>query len=296
MDPIYQHKSVLVTEVLQYLDPQPGGIYIDVTFGGGGHTRAILEQQKNCSVVALDWDKHALELNGEKLQQEYPDRVQLVWGNFAQLYTLLKKADIAAVNGILADFGTSQYQLKHGAGFSFSQDTPLDMRMSPAHQKVTAAELVNKASEEKLRQLFWQLGEEKYAKQIVNAIAAKRKDHYIGTTKELATIIEHAVPVRGKIHPATRVFQALRMYINHELENIQSFLSEAVRVLQPGGRLVVISFHSLEDRLVKQFFSQRALQGGFNLLTPRAVVASEDEILTNPSSRSARLRAIEKVA
>lgn len=297
MDAPYKHKSVLVSEVLDYLNPQPQGKYLDVTFGGGGHTRAILEHEKECSVIAMDWDKKALEINGIPLQEEFPGRLQLIWGNFAHLYMLLKKAKIDSVQGILADVGTSQHQLKHGVGFSFYHDTPLDMRMSPAHQKVTAAEIINKSTEEKLRQIFWQLGEEKYAKQIVRAIAQKRKDHYIATTKELASIIEKSVPgKRGKVHPATRVFQALRIYVNHELDNIQSFLSEAIRVLAPGGRLVVISFHSLEDRLVKQFFLNTVAQGGFRDLTPRAVQASAQEVEANPSARSAKLRAIEKIA
>jgi 16S rRNA (cytosine1402-N4)-methyltransferase len=293
---MYEHKSVLVSEVIEYLAPQDGGVYLDVTFGGGGHTRAILESNKSCSVIALDWDKKALELNGAPLEEAYPGRIQFIWGNFANLYQLLKKHKIEKIDGILADFGTSQYQLKHGAGFSFYNDTKLDMRMSPAHQKVTAEELINKSSEEKLRQIFWQLGEEKYAKQIVAAIVRRRNERPITTTKELADIVQKATPgPKGKIHPATRVFQALRMYVNHELDNIQAFLSEAIRVLSPGGRLVVISFHSLEDRLVKGFFLKAASEGGFKNLTPRAVSGAEEEISINPSARSAKLRALEKV-
>ena len=148
------HKPVLVDEVIQYLNLKPRGVYLDVTFGGGGHTRAILEQEPTCSVIACDWDAVALEQNGYPLQEEFPERLTLLWANFAQIDKKLKKEGIEHIDGILADFGTSQYQLLERAGFSFHHDTPLDMRMSPSHQKVTAAELVNKASEAKLYEIF----------------------------------------------------------------------------------------------------------------------------------------------
>ncbi|MBN1549499.1 16S rRNA (cytosine(1402)-N(4))-methyltransferase RsmH [Candidatus Babeliales bacterium] len=292
----YQHKSVLTHEVLTYIDPQPGKVYLDVTFGGGGHTRALLEHEPGCSVLAMDWDMDALELKGEPLQKEFPDRLRLLWGNFAHLYKVLKKAGVTQVDGILADLGTSQYQIAHRPGFSIFKETELDMRMSPAHQKTTAADVINHASEEELRQLFWQLGEERYSKQIVAALARARKDHRITTTKELAELVQAAVPYQKyhKIHPATRVFQALRMYVNHELDNIQAFLSGAVRALVPGGRLVVISFHSLEDRMVKQFFKKEQNEGRVRILTPRAVIASAQELKDNISARSAKLRVCAK--
>jgi 16S rRNA (cytosine1402-N4)-methyltransferase len=292
----YRHVSVLTKEILEFLAPKPGKVYLDATFGGGGHTRALLEHEPACHVIALDWDKNALELNGAKLQEQFPGRLQLIWGNFAHLYTLLKRERIKSVDGIIADLGTSQFQLFHGTGFSFQHDTPLDMRMSPAHQKVTASELINKASEEKLRAIFWQLGEENYAKQIVRLIAQERKKYPIQTTKQLASLIEKAVPTRHhRLHPATKVFQALRIYINHELENIQAFLPASLRVINPGGRLAVISFHSLEDRLVKQFFIDASSQGQVKILTPRPVRPSEEESAKNPSSRSAVLRVVEIV-
>jgi 16S rRNA (cytosine1402-N4)-methyltransferase len=292
----YRHISVLTKEVLTYLDPQPDKLYIDATFGGGGHTRAILEREPEARVVAIDWDQNALELRGAQLQEEFPDRLQLVWGNFANLYKLLKENDIDQVAGILADIGTSQYQITERAGFSFLKDTPLDMRMSPAHQKVTAAEIINKASEEKLRQIFWQLGEESQAKKIVQAITDARRKNTIATTGQLASIIERVIPAGGKrTHPATKVFQALRIYINHELDNLQAFLPAAVRALVPEGRLVVISFHSLEDRIVKQYFNSAESAGELTILTPQPVSASDEEIIHNPSARSARLRAAKKV-
>jgi 16S rRNA (cytosine1402-N4)-methyltransferase len=292
-----QHKAVLVREVVNYLNPQPGKTYLDVTFGGGGHTRAILEAEPNCNVIALDWDSRALEVNGAALQEQFPGRLRLIWGNFALLYKILKNEDIDAVDGVLADFGTSQDQIFNAPGFSLYRDTPLDMRMSPSHQKVTAAEIVNKGSEEKLRQLFWQLADERYAKQIVVAIALARKTKEIKTTLQLAEIVASAVPaVSRTIHPATKVFQALRIYINHELENIQAFLPAAVRAITPPGRLVVISFHSLEDRLVKNYFKQSQIDGLGTVLTSEPVVASKDELVANSSARSAKLRAFEIIS
>ena len=252
------HIPVLVKEVLHYLNIGTGKIFLDVTFGGGGHTKAILEQDPTCTVIALDWDQHTLETNGVRLQQQFPGRLHLIWGNFAHLYKLLHKEGIEKVDGIIADFGTSQFQLTQAHGFSFHHDTPLDMRMSPAHQKMTAAEIVNKGSEEKLRELFWQLGEEKNAKLIVRAIVAERKKKEIKTTRDLAQIIEKMAPRLQRIHPATRVFQALRIYINSELENIEIFLPAALSHTVQGARVVVITFHSLEDRIVKQFFNKAA--------------------------------------
>ncbi len=289
------HKPVLVKEVLHYLNIRPGKLYVDVTFGGGGHTRAILEYEPTCSVVAIDWDKRALELNGEPLQEEFSDRLTLVWGNFAHLLFLLKKIRISAVDGILADFGTSQFQIKEAAGFSVYHDTSLDMRMSPAHQKVTAAEVINKASEKKLLEIFWTYGEERNARKIVAAILEERTKRLIKTTGDLVDVIERVVPARKdkKIHPATKVFQALRIYVNNELGNITSFLNASRQLLNSEGRLVCISFHSLEDRLVKQFLREHASnhKPGFEILTSHIVKATEHELTINPSARSACLRA-----
>ena len=289
--PMY-HKTVLVNEVLEHLNPQPNKLYCDVTFGSGGHTKAILDNQPQCKVVALDWDATSIETYAPQLEQIYQDRLQIVWGNFSNLYRLLKKVGINKVDGILADFGTSQMHLKERAGFSFSRDTALDMRMSPAHQQLTAEQVVNKSSEEKLCELFWQLGQESHAKKIAQAILAARQKKRIMTTRELALIIEKVVPRQrsSKIHPATKVFQALRMYVNQELNNIHGFLSSSMQVLKPGGLLLCISFHSLEDRVVKQFFKDRAEEGTLEILTKRVIVATPEEIAKNPSSRSAKLR------
>jgi 16S rRNA (cytosine1402-N4)-methyltransferase len=289
------HKSVLVSEVLRYLNPQPHKVYLDVTFGGGGHTRAILEAEPLCKVIAMDWDTTAIDTFGIPLQEEFGDRLTFIWSNFGDVYRKLKKKGIPAVDGVLADFGTSQVQIFEKEGFSFLIDTPLDMRMSTAHYKATAALIVNKATEEKLRDIFQRLGEEQHAKRIARAIVEERKKYRIKTTRQLAQLIEKIIPRTKyvKIHPATKVFQALRIYVNHELENLHSFLTTVHRVIQPGGRLVCISFHSLEDRMVKDAFRQGEIDGIWLQLTKKVVVASDDELAQNPSSRSAKLRAVE---
>lgn len=291
------HKPVLVQEVLDYLNPQPGGIYLDATFGTGGHTRAILEHEPRCSVIALDWDADELERYGAPMKEEFGDRLQLVWSNFALLYKVLKKEKITKVNGILADFGTSQIQITEREGVSFATDTPLDMRLSPAHHLQTAADVVNFMSEEGLRELFWQLGQEEHGKAVARAIAEHRKKKRIYTTGELVEIIKRTMPLSVKkrgIHPATKIFQALRIYVNKEFENMQAFLPAALNALVPGGRLVCISFHSLEDRIVKQFFKDQELAGKARVVTPKVVKPQDEEIAVNPSSRSSCLRVLEK--
>jgi 16S rRNA (cytosine1402-N4)-methyltransferase len=288
---IFYHKTVMVDEVLQYLNPQPGKTYCDVTFGSGGHTKAILDKEQQCRVIAVDWDATSIDTYAPALEEKYQDRLQILWGNFSNLYRLLQKAKIGKVDGILADFGTSQMHIKERAGFSFSRDTELDMRMSPAHQQITAEHVVNKSSEEKLCEIFWQLGQESHAKKIVAAIIEARQKRTIRTTRELAMLIEKVVPRgRSKIHPATKVFQALRMFVNQELNNITGFLSGAMQVLKADGLLLCISFHSLEDRVVKQFFKDKEEEGKLEILTKRVVIPTPEEIAKNPSSRSAKLR------
>lgn len=291
---LFYHKTVMVDEVLHYLNPQPGALYCDVTFGSGGHTKAILDNQQECRVVAIDWDATSIETYAPALELEYGNRLHLLWGNFAHLYRLLQKSKVGKVDGILADFGTSQMHIKERAGFSFNRDSDLDMRMSPAHQQVTAEQVINKSSEEKLCEIFWQLGQEIHAKKIVAAIIEARQRKPIRTTRELALIIEKVIARSGKksskIHPATKVFQALRIFVNQELNNITGFLSGALQVLKPNGLLLCISFHSLEDRLVKQFFKDKADEGVLEIITKRVVIPTAKEIEKNPSSRSAKLR------
>ncbi len=291
------HKSVLVDEVITYLNLKPEGVYVDATFGSGGHSRAILEKEPRATVIGIDWDVQSLDRYAPLLQQQYGDRFIPLFGSFAHLYKLLKKIGVDRVDGILADFGTSQMQIVERPGFSIYRDTPLDMRMSLSHQKTTAAEIVNAASQAKLADIFWHYGQERFARKIAAAIVYDRKKKLFKTTKDLAGLIERIVPwpKHAKIHPATRVFQALRIYVNQELENIKAFLNGAIGVLAPEGRLVCISFHSLEDRIVKQFFKQAELDGQLKILTKKVVEASSQEIEKNPSARSAKLRAAARI-
>jgi 16S rRNA (cytosine1402-N4)-methyltransferase len=288
------HKPVLVAEVLQHLVIKPHGVYLDVTFGAGGHTRAILEAEPTATVIAMDWDAVTLEAFGYPMQDEFGERLELVWGNFSLLYKIAKKKDFPLFDGILADFGTSQVQIADRPGLSIFRDAPLDMRMAPGHQVITAEQVLARSTEEKLREIFWQLGEESYARQIARAIVEERKKRPIKTTKQLAELVAKVVPYthkKRKIHPATRIFQALRLYVNHELSNISAFLPAARDLLAHEGRLVCMSFHSLEDRLVKQFFKNEERTGTLEIITNGVVTASEEELAKNPSSRSAKLRA-----
>ena len=291
-----KHKPVLVNEVLSYLDPQPGKTYLDVTFGSGGHTRAILQKEPACNVIAMDWDERVFDQFGVQLQEDYPDRIRFIWGNFALLYRILRREDVGKIDGILADFGTSQIQIHERPGLSIFKEAHLDMRMSPPHQKETAADIVNEASEHTLRELFFTYGQERWSRKIARAIVETRKQRPIKTTADLVAIIDRVVPTTpSKIHKATRIFQALRIYVNKELDNIQAFLPGALQALAQGGRLVCISFHSLEDRLVKQFFKQKEQEGNLRILTPKVVKPSEQEVAENVSARSARLRAAERL-
>ena len=288
------HISVMPQETIEYLLIKPGGIYVDCTFGGGGHTRAILKADPTTQVIAFDTDPDAFEHNQQVLEEEFPGRVRFIWANFVTLRLALKKIGITQVDGVLADFGTSTYQIRNKAGFSFAHDTKLDMRMSAAHGTLTAAEIVNNASQEELATIFWRYGQERFGRQIARAIVRLRAQEKIKTTVQLADIIKKSVASKqGAIHPATRVFQALRIVVNHELDHIQGLLKQVPLVLKKGGRVVCISFHSLEDRLVKQAFKEQS--GQLEIVTPKVVVPTASELAHNPSSRSAKLRAAQKI-
>ncbi len=291
-----QHKPVLLNEVLHFLAPQPGKVYVDVTLGGGGHTRAILMQQPDCTVIGMDWDESVIKSTGEQLKAEFPGRFIPVWSNFSKINSALKKAGYTKVDGILADFGTSQIQIASTPGLSIYQDKFLDMRMSSAFFKVTAQQVLKTLSEKELATIFFEYGEERFGHKIARAIVQQRQKNPLRTTKQLAELIESIIPKSkaSKIHPATKVFQALRIYVNKELENIQSFLINGLKVLAPESRLVCISFHSLEDRLVKQFFREQDKNPLIKseILTPRVCTATEEELAQNRSARSAKLRAI----
>ena len=301
------HIPVLKNEVLKYLKPEPNENFIDCTIGEAGHTLAILEKNgPKGKVLGIDQDPQIIEKCKLKIKG-FKERVILVCDNFANLKEIVNKENFRPVSGILFDLGMSSWHLKEsGRGFSFLRDEPLDMRYHYKNQKLkvkgqkflTAKEIVNKWSEKEIAQVLRIYGEEKFAKKITREIVKERKTKPIETTSQLVAIIQKAVPKnyeRGRIHPATRTFQALRITVNNELENLKKALPQALEVLEPGGRLVVISFHSLEDRIVKIFFKAKKKEGKVEILTKKPVRPSEKEIKFNPASRSAKLRSAIKL-
>jgi len=291
-----KHIPVLKGEVLESLALKEGGIYVDATFGAGGHTEAILQANDSISVIALDWDKKSIETYGPELQERFGSRLRIEWSNFAHIHRVMKKLKIQSVDGILADFGTSLMHFKERAGFSFHEDTPLDMRMSPAHQRITAQNIIAQASLKELTHLLHHGGEERWAYKIAQEIVEMRKREPIETTAQLARIVEQVIgKKKGKIHPATKTFQAIRIAVNKEIENIHAFLINALPFIKSGGRLVCISFHSLEDLEVKTFFTESATAGLVKIITKKPIVPGPEEIEQNPSARSAKLRIAEKL-
>ncbi|MCX2721875.1 16S rRNA (cytosine(1402)-N(4))-methyltransferase RsmH [Roseibium salinum] len=300
-----RHVPVLLSEVLQWLDPQPEEVFIDGTFGAGGYSRALLE--RGARVIGIDRDPDAIA-GGQSLVKEAEGRLILVEGRFADLDAHASANDFDGVNGVVLDLGVSSMQLDEaGRGFSFLRDGPLDMRMEQAGP--SAADVVNELPVKDLIRIIGLLGEEKRATTVAHAIDAARKEKPFSRTVELAGLIEKVLgrsPKKAQIHPATRTFQALRIYVNGELHQAAEALGAAERILKPGGRLVLVSFHSLEDRIVKRFFQDRTrTRGGgsrhlpeeevppatFELLTRKAVEAGAGETDINPRARSAKLRA-----
>ncbi len=304
------HVPVMLNEVLATLAPRDGGVYLDGTFGGGGYARAILERAM-CTLWAIDRDPEAIE-RGASLMAAFPGRLHLLHGQFGDMVGLLNAAGVTALDGIVLDLGISSFQVDDpGRGFSFRHDGPLDMRMG--RHGTSAADLVNTLPERELADVLYELGEERASRRIAHAIVVARTEAPIETTGRLAEIIRSVLPPdRSGNHPATRSFQALRIKVNDELQQIESALRQAVDLLSPGGRLVVVAFHSLEDRIVKRFMTQAAGRAGspsrhdpagllsrelpvFHLLTARPVRPSDAETSQNPRSRSARLRALERL-
>lgn len=291
-----QHVPVLPNEVLQALDPKPGEHFVDATIGGGGHAASILERTAPSGrLLGIDLSAEAIA----RLRKEfktYQDRITLVQGNFRDMALLLAKAEFPKLKGILMDLGFSSDELANPRlGLSFHAEGPLDMRLGD--QELMAAEIVNSWPEGEISKIIQAYGEERYARQIARAIIIARKRDHILTTTQLVSVIVDALPrgyERGRIHPATRTFQALRIATNDELGNLEAALPQAVEVLATGGRLAVISFHSLEDRIVKRFFREEAGKT-LRVLTKRPVQAGEEEIRRNPRARSAKLRVAEKI-
>jgi len=288
------HEPVLVTEVLEHLAPARGGVFVDCTVGYGGHSRAMLDAGAS-RVIGLDRDPAALAEATAALAP-YGDRVTLVHSDYRRLDEVLDAEGIAGVDGLLADLGVSSMQLDSpGRGFSFRRDEPLDMRMDTTAGP-TAAEAIRDADERTLADVIYEFGEERHARRIGRAIVAARMRSPVATTGQLADIVRRAVPRKGysRIDPATRTFQAIRIWINRELEGLDAFLGQAARRLTPGGRMAVISFHSLEDRVVKHTLRSLQAAGGLIVRTKRPVVPSEAEVERNPRARSAKLRAAER--
>lgn len=301
------HIPVLVEETIQALAVQPGGRYIDCTLGGGGHAVTILEHSSpGGQLLGIDADPEAIKASRQRLRA-YSDSILLINDNFVNLKSICYKYDFVPLHGILFDLGLSSLQLNgNGRGFSFKHRAPLDMRLNP-DQELTAAYIVNTYPEAELAQLIKTYGEERYSRQIARRIVQERP---IKTTLELARAVERAVKKRGKIHPATKTFQALRIAVNQELEHLELALNQAVDLLGFEGRLVVISYHSLEDRIVKQFMQREAKDcicppgtptcvcghtASLRLIKKRVITPSQEEVQSNPRSHSARLRVAERV-
>jgi 16S rRNA (cytosine1402-N4)-methyltransferase len=308
------HKSVLLNETVQMLDPQSDGIFVDATLGLGGHAEAILKAAENVQIIGIDQDPEAIEFAGERLGK-FGVNIKIFHANFAEIKEVLIAAKIEKVNGILADLGVSSLQFDSGArGFSFRFDAPLDMRMNVGSSEETAAELLERLSETEIADLIYNYGEERFSRRIARRIVWKRElGEAVKTTKELAETVEKAIgrgKSKDKIHPATRTFQALRIAVNHEIEILEQFIRDAVDILKTDGKLAVITFHSLEDRLVKQTFQKLAgkcscpprlplcvcgAERKIEILTRKPIVPSEIEIEENPRARSAKLRVCQKI-
>ncbi len=307
------HVPVMLAEVLRFLDPRAGETIVDCTIGGGGHAAEILKRiVPGGKLLGIDRDQEAIEAASKNLAA-YSDNLILVKGNYADLLAIAEGAGIDAADGILFDLGVSSRQLEAAErGFSFRYNAPLDMRMDTA-QRLTARELVNSLSERRLAETIWKYGEDRWAKRIAKFIVNRRQRRPIETTFELVETIMAAVPASARssgIHPATRTFQALRIAVNRELESLQEGLEAAIRLLKSGGRLVALSYHSLEDRIVKDTFGRHigrctcppglpicacGAKKDIEILTKRPVTPSEEEIKANPRARSAKLRAARKL-
>jgi 16S rRNA (cytosine1402-N4)-methyltransferase len=307
------HSSVLLNESLEVLKPQENDLFVDATLGMGGHSEAILKTNENIRVIGIDQDQNALELANERLEK-FGERFKAVHANFSEIKSVLASLKIENVNGILADLGVSSLQFDDARrGFSFRFDAPLDMRMNADSENETAAELLKNLSEEEIANVIYNYGEERFSRRIARRIVEKRKaGEPVETTRELAALIERAIGrgKKDKIHPATKTFQALRIAVNRELEILEDFIRDAVDILKPKGRLAIITFHSLEDRIVKQTFQKLSgkcfcpprlpqcvcgAEKKIEILTKKPITPEDFEIEDNPRSRSAKLRACLKI-
>ena len=291
-----RHEPVLAADVVSILSPAAGGTYVDGTVGLGGHTAALLEAGAG-RVIGIDRDERALEVARERLER-FGDRIELVHADYRDIHAVLGARNVAGVNGVLADFGVSSLQLDDASrGFSFRQAGPLDMRMDqsrgdPLHVKLASV------SESELADVIFKFGEERKSRRVARAIVAARDRGGLASSTDLAAVVRRAAGSGSwqRLDPATRTFQALRIWVNAELERLDAFVEAAVGALVPKGRLAIIAFHSLEDRVVKQTTRRLAADGVVQLVNRRPIVPGDEEVERNPRARSARLRAVEKVA
>ena len=291
-----EHFPVLLEETVNLLSREGEAVYVDATIGLGGHSYELLRRNPKAYLIGIDKDPNALEV-AERRLKEFEGRFSLYQADYRDIDEVLKAEGIEAADGILMDLGVSMLQLKTPErGFSFMEEAPLDMRMDP-RQRLTAYDVVNRYSERELARIIREYGEERFAPRIARAIVQYRRKKPIETTRELAEIVERAVP-KGfyrRIHPATKTFQAIRIEVNRELEHLKEALLKIPNLLKVGGRVAVISFHSLEDRIVKHTFRHFEKEGLLKVLTKKPITPSEEEIRKNPPSRSAKLRAAERV-
>ncbi|MDP8234683.1 MAG: 16S rRNA (cytosine(1402)-N(4))-methyltransferase RsmH [Candidatus Saelkia tenebricola] len=291
------HLPVMLDEVMEYLALKEGDVVLDCTMGMGGHSERILEAiLPGGKLIGIDRDEKSIQ-EAQRNFSRFKDGFYLFQDNFVNLKKILSSLSITKVDAILFDLGMSSYQLGSGRGFSFQEDCFLDMRMDE-REKLTAYDIVNYYSEKELSKIIRDFGEERYHFRIAHAIANQRREKVIETTKELVEVILRAIPysyLRQRIHPATRTFQALRIAVNRELENLKTVLGDAIDVLLPNGKIAVISFHSLEDRIVKRTFRDYKQTGHFEILTPKPVGPAELEVKVNPKARSGKLRVGKKL-
>lgn len=294
----FAHTTVLLQESIANLNCQPDKVYVDCTLGGGGHSEAILQAAgPSARLIAIDQDKDAL-LAASKRLELFREQIIFVHSNFSRLDEVLKDLKIDKVAGMMFDLGVSSYQLDNPErGFSYMQDAPLDMRMD-VESALTASDLLHQMSEQELAKIIWEYGEERWSKRIAGFIVEARKNKRLETTGDLVEVIKAAVPAgarRSGPHPAKRTFQALRIAVNNELGIIKDSLLKGIDFLEPGGRICVISFHSLEDRLVKHTFREQKQEKTVQVLTKKPILPSDEEVNANPRARSAKLRVAEKM-
>ena len=282
----------MVKEINQYLITKDTGYYVDCTFGGGGHSSYLLNKHKGIKIIAFDQDTDSLKRFNENPEiQKFKDRIIFCHDNFRNIETNLKKLNIQKINGLLADLGVSSKQLDDKTrGFSFNSDEFLDMRMNK-EQELTAHMIVNTFSKEKLQDIFFKYGEESFSKQIAQKIIEERVKGDIKTCNQLRDIVCRVKWAKGKINPATKIFQALRIYVNDELGSLQEMLNSITNILETGARATILTYHSLEDRIVKQSFKE---DKNLKIINKKVIIATEKEIKENPRSRSAKLRVVEK--